>query len=47
MSQLKRNLMNRFLKMGLWFSPMGIDSTTERYQKYPNWVIKIQRIIQF
>lgn len=28
------------IKMGLWFSPMGIDKTTQRYKDHPEWVIK-------
>jgi len=28
------------IKMGVWLSPMGIDSTTERYKQHPDWVIK-------
>ena len=31
--------MNIGIKMGLWFSPMGIDSTTLRYGEHPEWVI--------
>jgi hypothetical protein len=27
------------IKMGIWFSSMGIDSTTQRYKEHPEWVI--------
>jgi hypothetical protein len=26
--------------MGVWLSPMGIDSTTTRYKEHPEWIIK-------
>ena len=25
---------------GIWFSPMGIDSLSERFRQHPNWVIR-------
>ncbi len=28
------------MKLGLWFSPMGIDSTTSRYRGHQEWVIR-------
>jgi hypothetical protein len=28
------------IKMGLWFSPMGIDASAKRYKDHFNWVIK-------
>jgi hypothetical protein len=28
------------IKLGLWFSPMGIDSSSARYKNHPEWVIK-------
>ena len=37
---IKEKLDEHGIKMGLWFSPMGIDSTTSRYKEHPEWVIK-------
>ena len=37
---IKRKLDEYGIKMGIWLSPMGIDSTTERYKNHPEWVIK-------
>ncbi|NQU54927.1 MAG: alpha-galactosidase [Bacteroidetes bacterium] len=37
---IKKRLDKYGLKMGLWYSPMGIDSTTQSYKKHQNWVIK-------
>jgi len=37
---IKKRLYAHDMKMGLWFSPMGIDSTSQRYGKNPQWVIK-------
>jgi len=37
---VKEKLDEYDIKMGLWFSPMGIDSTTVRYREHPEWVIK-------
>jgi hypothetical protein len=28
------------MKLGLWLSPMGIDSSTRRYTEHPEWVIR-------
>lgn len=28
------------IKLGLWCSPMGIDSTASRYKEHPEWIIK-------
>jgi hypothetical protein len=36
---VKEKLDKYGMKMGLWFSPMGIDSTTRRYKEHPEWVI--------
>jgi hypothetical protein len=36
---IKEKLDEYGIKMGLWFSPMGIDSTTRRYKEHPEWVI--------
>ena len=38
--QLKSQLDKHGLKMGLWYSPMGIDSTSQRYKENAEWVIK-------
>ena len=40
LAPIKEKLDKHGIKMGLWFSPMGIDSTTQRYQDHPEWVIK-------
>jgi hypothetical protein len=37
---IKQELDKHGIKMGLWFSPMGIDKTTERYRAHPEWVIR-------
>lgn len=37
---VKEKLDEYGMKMGLWFSPMGIDSTTLRYKEHPEWVIR-------
>ncbi|MCB0630211.1 MAG: alpha-galactosidase, partial [Lewinella sp.] len=37
---IKKELDKHGIKMGLWFSPMGIDKTTDRYQAHPEWVIR-------
>jgi hypothetical protein len=37
---IKEKLDLHGIKMGIWLSPMGIDSTSERYEKHPDWVIK-------
>lgn len=37
---IKEKLDDYGIKMGLWFSPMGIDSTTSRYREHPEWVIR-------
>ncbi|WP_321996574.1 alpha-galactosidase [Draconibacterium orientale] len=37
---IKDKLDEHGMKMGLWLSPMGIDSTTQRYKEHPEWVIK-------
>lgn len=28
------------MKLGVWFSFLGIDSTTQRYKEHPDWVIR-------
>jgi hypothetical protein len=40
LAPIKERLDKHGIKMGLWFSPMGIDSTTQRYKAHPEWVIK-------
>ncbi len=37
---IKAKLDEHEIKMGLWFSPMGIDSATSRYRDHPQWVIR-------
>lgn len=37
---IKKYLDQHDIKMGIWLSPMGIDSTTERYKQHQDWVIK-------
>jgi hypothetical protein len=40
LAPIKAELDKHGIKMGLWLSPMGIDSTTQRYRDHPEWVIK-------
>ncbi len=40
LAPIKERLDKYGIKMGLWFSPMGIDSTSQRYKEHPEWVIK-------
>ena len=40
LSPIKERLDKHGIKLGLWYSPMGIDSTTQRYKDYFDWVIK-------
>jgi hypothetical protein len=40
LAPIKKKLDDYGIKMGLWYSPMGIDSTTQRYKNHPDWVIK-------
>ncbi|MCG6188423.1 alpha-galactosidase [Maribellus maritimus] len=40
LAPIKKQLDKYGIKMGLWYSPMGIDSTTQRYKEHPGWVIK-------
>ncbi|PHN08653.1 alpha-galactosidase [Flavilitoribacter nigricans] len=40
LAPIKSELDKHGIKMGLWFSPMGIDKTTARYQAHPEWVIR-------
>ena len=40
LTPIREKLDEHGIKMGLWLSPMGIDSTTQRYGQHPEWVIK-------
>ena len=40
LAPIKKHLDKYDIKMGLWYSPMGIDSTTQRYKKHQEWVVK-------
>lgn len=40
LAPIKKKLDELGIKMGVWLSPMGIDSTTERYKEHQDWVIK-------
>ena len=40
LAPIKKRLDEKGIKLGLWYSPMGIDSTTERYKSNMNWVVK-------
>ena len=40
LAPIKKELDKYGIKMGIWLSPMGIDSTTQRYRDHPEWVIK-------
>lgn len=40
LSPIKEKLDEHGIKLGLWYSPMGIDSTTQRYKEHQDWVIK-------
>jgi hypothetical protein len=40
LAPIKAELDKYGLKMGIWLSPMGIDSTSQRYKDHPEWVVK-------
>ncbi|HKI90448.1 MAG TPA: alpha-galactosidase, partial [Draconibacterium sp.] len=40
LAPIKERLDKYGIKMGLWFSPMGIDTISQRYKEHPDWVIK-------
>ena len=40
LAPVKERLDKYGIKMGLWFSPMGIDTSSQRYKDHPEWVIK-------
>jgi hypothetical protein len=37
---VKDELDKHGIKLGVWFSPMGIDSTAKRYKQHPEWIIR-------
>ena len=39
LAPIKKKLDEHGIKLGLWYSPMGIDSTTLRYKEHPEWII--------
>jgi hypothetical protein len=39
LAPIKNRMDKHGIKMGLWYSPMGIDSTNQRYKNYSDWVI--------
>ena len=39
LAPIKQKLDELGIKMGVWFSPAGIDSTAQRYRQHPEWVI--------
>lgn len=39
LAPIKQKLDEHGMKMGLWFSPAGIDTTAQRYKEHPEWVI--------
>lgn len=43
LAPIKAELDKHGMMLGVWFSPMGIDSTTERYHQHPQWVIRDSR----
>ncbi len=40
LAPIKAELDKHGIKMGIWLSPMGIDSTVGRYREHPEWIIK-------
>ncbi|MGK7393578.1 MAG: alpha-galactosidase [Candidatus Cyclobacteriaceae bacterium M3_2C_046] len=40
LAPIKAELDKYGIKMGIWLSPMGIDSSQQRYKDHPEWVIK-------
>ncbi|HKK39485.1 MAG TPA: alpha-galactosidase, partial [Cryomorphaceae bacterium] len=40
LAPIKKKLDEHNIKMGLWFSPMGIDSSSQRYKDHPEWIVK-------
>ena len=40
LAPIKKRLDEKGIKMGLWYSPMGIDSASQRYKQHPEWIIK-------
>lgn len=39
LAPIKAELDRHGIKMGIWLSPMGIDSSQARYEQHPEWVI--------
>ncbi len=39
LAPIKQKLDEYGLKMGLWFSPAGIDPNAQRYKEHPEWII--------
>jgi hypothetical protein len=37
---IKDELNKHGIKLGVWFSPMGIDSIAKRYKEFPEWIIR-------
>jgi len=40
LAPIRAKLDEHDMKMGIWLSPMGIDSTTQRYRQHQDWVIR-------
>lgn len=40
LTPIKKRLDKHGMKMGIWLSPMGIDSTAQRFKQHKEWVIK-------
>ncbi len=40
LAPIKKRLDKYGIKMGLWYSPMGIDTVAQRYKEHQNWVIR-------
>ncbi|MCY1720509.1 alpha-galactosidase [Prolixibacteraceae bacterium Z1-6] len=40
LAPIKERLDKHGMKLGLWYSPMGIDSTTQRFKDHYDWVVK-------
>jgi hypothetical protein len=40
LAPIKAELDKHGMMLGVWFSPMGIDSSTQRYKRYRDWIIR-------
>lgn len=40
LAPIKAELAKHGITMGIWLSPMGIDSTVQRYKEHPEWVVR-------